>query len=56
MPEMITRKSWEKSWEKMGLNLKAEERCHVCLIAIESRKLAQLMCGMKALMAYQMNR
>ena len=53
LPEMINRSSFEKSWSSSGLGLKAPEKCHVSLLAAESRKLAILMFGMRAVMNYQ---
>uniref|UniRef100_A0A7S4JJV8 Uncharacterized protein n=1 Tax=Paramoeba aestuarina TaxID=180227 RepID=A0A7S4JJV8_9EUKA len=54
LPQNITRSSYEKTWSSSGLNLRPDERCHVCLIAMESRKLAMLLFGLRAISEYQM--
>ena len=48
-PETITK----KDFSKMGVNLTPKEKCHLTLLAIEARKQAELLYGLRSIMKYQ---
>mmetsp|Transcript_17217 Transcript_17217/g.48458 ORF Transcript_17217/g.48458 Transcript_17217/m.48458 type:complete len:220 (+) Transcript_17217:3-662(+) len=55
-PETISPARWLQYWALSGLNFRPEEKCHICLLAVESRKQAILLFGISALMEFETSR